>query len=146
MRIEKNRIRLFPEYFDRNVSRRVGRRLPRNNSIKDPNLLELKLAAQKMGLETDLFPESSHPSSPTDKKGMLVITLPREMEIKKSGVIKRISELTTSFSRPLLQEKRRKEIENKKQADKKKDKRYQGTSRITKSSDKQRKGPKPRRR
>ena len=146
MRKEKNRIRLFPEYFDRDTSRRVGRRLPRNHSIKDPNLLELKLAAQKMGMETELLPEISHPSSPTEKKGMLIITLPEDVEMTKTGVIKRISELTVSFSRPLLEEKRKKEIEKKKQAEKKKDKRFQGPIRVTKPGDKQRKGPKPRRR
>ena len=146
MRKEKNRIRLFPEYFDRDVSRRVGRRLPRNHSIKEPNLLELKLAAQKMGMETELLPEISHPSSPTENKGMLIITLPENVEMTKTRAIKRISELTVSFSRPLLEEKRRKELERKKLEEKKKDKRYQGPTHGKKPTDKQRRSPKPRRR
>jgi signal recognition particle subunit SRP19 len=143
MRKEKNKIRLFPEYFDKDVSRRNGRRLPKNKSIKDPKLLELKIAAQKMSLETEENKTASYPTFPTDKRGMLIVTVPDDYELKKTGVIKRISELTVSFSRPLIEEKLKAEKEK---ADKKRDKQQNRKDFGKKGSDKPRKDPKPRRR
>ncbi|MFW9927810.1 MAG: signal recognition particle subunit SRP19/SEC65 family protein [Candidatus Thorarchaeota archaeon] len=144
MRKESNKVRLFPEYFDKEVPRRNGRRLPKNLAIKDPTLLELKIAAQKMNLEVETR-EASHPSYHTDKRGMLLVTLPKDQEIKKTALIKRISQLTVSFSRPYIADKRQKAAEERKKKEMKRPKDPKDAGSKKRPSDKG-KGPRPRRR
>ena len=107
-----NRFRIFPEYFDRNVSRRSGRRLPVPLSLNGPpSLIEIKIAAQKMNLEPEVNKDVCHPAFSTGKRGMVLVNVPQENKLAKLAVLKRLSQLITSFARPAIEQELKKKTE-----------------------------------
>ena len=76
---------IWPVYFDINKSRKEGRRLPKNQSVIAPKILEIKEAADRIGLESEVNLEARFPKYHWAKTGMLVIEKgePKEVIIKK---------------------------------------------------------------
>jgi signal recognition particle subunit SRP19 len=64
---------LWPEYFDSNLSRAKGRRLPRSICVPSPNAEELFSIARKIGLSPILENDKSYPSRWTDGKGRIKV-------------------------------------------------------------------------
>lgn len=65
---------LYPEYFDRNITRRAGRKVPKNMSVSNPDLKMLSNAARKLGLKHIV--DDKHHFSPRwfERRGRLLIT------------------------------------------------------------------------
>jgi signal recognition particle subunit SRP19 len=76
---------IWPIYFDINKSRAEGRRIPKNISVQSPKVLEIKEAADKLGLQNELNVEAHFPKNPWAKTGMLLIEKnePKEKIIQK---------------------------------------------------------------
>ena len=57
-----NRQIIWLDYFDSSLSRSQGRRVPKNRTIKNPDLSNLIRAAERL----DLKPEGQHAKHPND--------------------------------------------------------------------------------
>ena len=65
-----DRLSIWPGYFDIRVSRRKGRRVPKDSSVIKPDLEGLFIAARKLGLKKIKREEdTSHPKRPHAKEG-----------------------------------------------------------------------------
>jgi signal recognition particle subunit SRP19 len=88
---------IWLDYFDSSVPRSKGRRIANHSATKSPTLNELKLAAQKLGLEPEVF-ESRRPSSrkvtgyiqvkKVMKKGELIKKLANQLSVVRSELRK----------------------------------------------------------
>jgi signal recognition particle subunit SRP19 len=76
---------IWPTYFDANKSRAEGRRVNKNLAVLSPKILELKEAADKLGLENEISLETHHPKYPWFKGGSMLIEKkePKEQIIAK---------------------------------------------------------------
>ncbi|HUU79106.1 MAG TPA: signal recognition particle subunit SRP19/SEC65 family protein [candidate division Zixibacteria bacterium] len=64
---------IYPEYFDKNLSWRMGRRVPLRIAYEDPELKRVALAAQKAGYEVFLDSNKNYSSTWYDRKGRMLI-------------------------------------------------------------------------
>lgn len=70
-----DRLSIWPGYFDIRVSRRNGRRVPKDSSVIKPDLEGLFIAARKLGLKKIKREEdTSHPKRPHAKEGRLWVS------------------------------------------------------------------------
>ena len=76
---------IWPIYFDVNKSRKEGRRVPKNQAVNSPKIVEIKEAADKLGLQNDINLEAHFPRMHWIKSGMLLVEKkePKEAIIKK---------------------------------------------------------------
>jgi len=76
---------IWPVYFDFNKSRQEGRRVPKSQAVQSPKILEIKEAADKLGLGNQMNVEAHFPKAPWIKSGMLLVEKnePKEAIIKK---------------------------------------------------------------
>ncbi|MDR0318969.1 MAG: signal recognition particle protein Srp19 [Nitrososphaerota archaeon] len=84
MRKSDNAI-LWPAYFDVAKTKSEGRRVPKNLAVASPKILEIKEAADKLGLENSINPTAGYPKTPWLKLGMLTVEKnePKEQIILK---------------------------------------------------------------
>lgn len=82
---KQDKVILWPAYFDLTKTREEGRKVPKTLAVPSPKILELKEAAEKLGLEHELVPEAGYPKTPWIKTGMLLIAKkePKNQIIKK---------------------------------------------------------------
>lgn len=72
---DPDRIVLWPSYFDARRSRRSGRRVAKDASVKKPDLDGLYAAARAVGLrKIKREPNVSHPSNPHAGEGRLIVS------------------------------------------------------------------------
>ncbi len=64
---------IWPVYFDCNKTRKDGRRVPKSIAVQSPKILEIKEAADKLGLQNDVNLEAHFPKAPWVKSGMLLV-------------------------------------------------------------------------
>jgi signal recognition particle subunit SRP19 len=76
---------IWPTYFDTNKSRAEGRRVPKNLAVQSPKITELKEAADKLGLSSEINLETHFPKTPWVKAGSMLIEKkePKEEIIQK---------------------------------------------------------------
>lgn len=70
-----NKIILWPIYFDSNKTRSEGRRVSKKLAIATPKLDEIKIAADMLGLESEIITDVAYPGIPWLKTGL--VTLPK---------------------------------------------------------------------
>lgn len=86
---EKDKLVIWPLYFDSARSRSEGRRVPLQDSVQDPDLEILITAAVKAGFEPDIEREKRHPRTWHLPEMAGRISLPRQGS--KSEMLKRIA-------------------------------------------------------
>jgi len=84
---KQDKIIIWPAYFDSTKTRSDGRRIPKNLAVPSPKILEVKEAAEKLGLHYELVLDAGYPKTPWLKTGMLLMT---KKETKKQ-IIKKIA-------------------------------------------------------
>ena len=89
MRKSDNAI-IWPVYFDVGKSKSEGRRVPKNRAVVNPKVLELKEAADNLGLQNDINPTAGYPKTPWIKMGMLTV---KKKEPKEQIILKLASQL-----------------------------------------------------
>ncbi len=70
---KQDKIIIWPRYFDSTKSRKDGRRVPKYLSVPSPRIIEIKEAAEKLGLTHELLEDAGYPKTPWLKTGMLLI-------------------------------------------------------------------------
>ncbi len=85
MRKLDNQAIIWPVYFDIAKSRKKGRRIPKNCAVAAPKILEIKQAAEKLGLRNEINLEARFPKNPWAKTGVLIVEKkePKEAIIQK---------------------------------------------------------------
>jgi signal recognition particle subunit SRP19 len=81
---------LWPVYFDSSKTRKEGRRVPKNVAVPNPNLDELRRAAEHLGLTPETEENVAHPAMPWRKTGRLWI---RKRGTKTQTLMKIIKEI-----------------------------------------------------
>lgn len=84
---KQDKIIIWPAYFDQAKTRKNGRRVAKNLAVHSPKILEIREAAQKLGLEFEVVMDKSYPKMPWAKTGMLLV----EKKGSKEQVINRIA-------------------------------------------------------
>lgn len=82
------RMIVWPAYFDLTRTRNDGRRVPKYLAIPSPKILQIREAAQKLGLHHELVLDACHPKTPWLKTGMLLV----KKKEPKSKAIRKIAE------------------------------------------------------
>jgi signal recognition particle subunit SRP19 len=90
---KKNKIILWPAYFDLTKTRLQGRRIPKATATPSPRLDELQRAAQKCGLQTEITPNLKHPHVPWQKTGLILVT----KNANKTNIICRVAKELSSM-------------------------------------------------
>ena len=135
MRLDNSHYFIFPEYFDKSLTRKEGRRLSLSEAIENPTLTELRLAAEKLGFNYETRKEAAYPRHWWEPNGLILV----EKKNSKQQTIRDLSNQVRLYIRPAL-EKQKKELV--KDAKRKKTKKHL----RVRTSDQQRKDFKPRRR
>jgi signal recognition particle subunit SRP19 len=78
---------IWPIYFDVNKSRAEGRRVPKNIAVQSPKILEIKEAADKLGLQNEAKLEVHFPKNHWAKSGMLLV----EKKEAKEKIIQKLA-------------------------------------------------------
>jgi len=94
---------IWPVYFDCNKTRKDGRRVPKNLAVQSPKILEIKEAADRLGLQNDVNLEAHFPKTPWAKVGMLLV---EKQEAKEKIIQKLAKQLLKIKSQPQLPAKR----------------------------------------
>jgi len=84
----KDKIVIWPAYFDSAKTRSDGRRVPKSLAMPSPRISEIKEAVEKLGLDCEIVLDAGYPKTPWLKKGMLLVTKKRT----KNQTIKKIGE------------------------------------------------------
>ncbi len=84
----KDKIVIWPAYFDSAKTRSDGRRVPKSLAMPSPRISEIKEAVEKLGLDYEIVLDAGYPKTPWLKKGMLLVTKKRT----KNQTIKKIGE------------------------------------------------------
>ena len=85
---KKDKIILWPIYFDSTKTRTEGRRVPKKLAMLRPNLEEIKKAAELLGFNPLIVQEVAYPSMPWQKIGL--VTIPKNDS--KTQVIRKIAQ------------------------------------------------------
>lgn len=64
---------IWPLYFDKTLTRKQGRRVPKKLAIEKPQLESLLKAARSLGLNPVNEKTKSHPSRPFIKEGRILV-------------------------------------------------------------------------
>jgi len=70
---KQDKIIIWPAYFDSTKTRKDGRRIPKNLAVPSPKILEIKDAAEKIGLQCELVADAGYPKTPWQKTGALLV-------------------------------------------------------------------------
>jgi signal recognition particle subunit SRP19 len=66
-------ITIWPEYFDINRTRAMGRRLPKNLCVKDPDIDIIAKGALLLDLEYEMFEDMAYPANWAAKRGCVKV-------------------------------------------------------------------------
>jgi signal recognition particle subunit SRP19 len=94
---------IWPIYFDCNKTRKDGRRVPKNIAVQSPKIVEIKEAADKLGLQNEVNLEAHFPKMPWAKSGMLLV---EKREAKEKIIQKLAKQLLKIKSQPQVPTKR----------------------------------------
>jgi signal recognition particle subunit SRP19 len=78
---------IWPIYFDAGKTRKEGRRVPKNQAVQSPKILEIQQAAEKLGLKNEINLEAHFPKMPWSKTGMLLV----EKKEAKEKIIQKLA-------------------------------------------------------
>jgi signal recognition particle subunit SRP19 len=70
---QQQKIIIWPSYFDSTKTRKDGRRVTENLAVASPRVGEVKEAAEKVGLVTEIVTDTCHPKTPWLRTGMLLV-------------------------------------------------------------------------
>jgi signal recognition particle subunit SRP19 len=70
---KQDKIIIWPAYFDSTKTRRDGRRISKSLAVPSPKILEIRDAAEKIGLKFELVGDAGYPKTPWLKTGMLLV-------------------------------------------------------------------------
>lgn len=85
---KQEKVIVWPVYFDQTKTRKNGRRVPKNLTVRHPKIAEVTTAVAKLGLKHEVALDVGYPKTPWLKTGMILV----EKEGSKEQVIRRIAD------------------------------------------------------
>ena len=85
--LPKNGFILWPAYFDKNISKSRGRRVPKRLAVPNPRAKELVEASKRLGFEA-VLEKGSYPRRWWLKEGKVIV---KANDITKAELIKKIA-------------------------------------------------------
>ncbi|MHA2224265.1 MAG: signal recognition particle subunit SRP19/SEC65 family protein [Candidatus Hodarchaeales archaeon] len=136
MRRESTHYIIFPEYLDKSLTRKEGRRLPLSSALDNPSLAELRLAADKLKYKFELRKDAAYPRQWWQRNGIILVE-------KRKSKINTLHELSSAIKaiRPALEKQKREltqEAKKRKLARKKRPKKTEREKKKKKSQPKRR--------
>ncbi|MFW9855428.1 MAG: signal recognition particle subunit SRP19/SEC65 family protein [Candidatus Thorarchaeota archaeon] len=111
MRRDRTHYFIYPEYFDKSLTRKEGRRLSKTEALDNPTLDEIRLAADKLGYERELpNRNAAYPRRWWNKSGLILV----EKKEPKLTTLRNLSVGIKEFSRPYIEKKKKELAEEKK--------------------------------
>ena len=80
---KENKLVIWPEYFNSNLSRAVGRRIPKNLAVPSPQLETILRAAKSLGLKPTLEKDKLYPKRWWHKEGGRILVSPKGLSKSK---------------------------------------------------------------
>lgn len=71
---KKDKVVLWPLYFDSTKSRIEGRKVSKGAAIPSPKLDEIRKAVEQLGFQCEIVSDASHPKLSWQRSGMLVVS------------------------------------------------------------------------
>ena len=71
---KKDKVVLWPLYFDSTKNRIEGRKVPKGVAIPSPKLDEVRKAVEQLGFQYGIVSDASHPKLSWQKSGVLVVS------------------------------------------------------------------------
>lgn len=71
---KRDKIILWPVYFDSKKTRLEGRRVSKNLAIPTPKLKEIERVVEQIGLEPEVVLDAGRPNAPWQKTGLLMVS------------------------------------------------------------------------
>ncbi len=87
---QQDKVIVWPVYFDSTKTRKSGRRIPKNLAVPSPNILEIKEAAKKLGIDCDFVADLAHSKTPWLKTGMLLMKKSKSKEETLRNIARQI--------------------------------------------------------
>lgn len=79
---------IWPVYFDSAKARNEGRRVPKTVAIPSPRASEVKEAADKLRVKSELVTDAAYPKTPWTNTGMVLV----HKKESKEKIIRKIAE------------------------------------------------------
>jgi signal recognition particle subunit SRP19 len=70
---QQDKIIIWPAYFDSAKTRSEGRKVPKNLAVPSPKIVEVKEAAEKLGLSNELVADAGYAKTPWLRTGMILM-------------------------------------------------------------------------
>ncbi len=64
---------LYPAYFDGELSRRLGRRVPQDLAVDDPDVDEVANAVRQVGYDAVIERDAAYPREPWRERGRVLV-------------------------------------------------------------------------
>lgn len=90
---KRDKVCLWPVYFDSRRTRAEGRRVPRRLGKPSPNLGMITKALENLGHSYSLVPEAAHPYLPWKKTGLILVKKAESKSKILKDVAKELSRL-----------------------------------------------------
>lgn len=71
---KKDKVVLWPLYFDSTKSRVEGRKVVKGVAIPSPKLDEVRRAVEQLGFQCEIVSDASHPKLSWQRSGMLIVS------------------------------------------------------------------------
>ncbi|NHJ31571.1 MAG: hypothetical protein FK732_01795 [Asgard group archaeon] len=84
---------IYPEYFDKNLTWRMGRRVPEKLAFDTPELKRVALAAQKAGYEVFLDSKKHYSKTWYEQRGRVLITKDGSKEEQLRAIARNLSKV-----------------------------------------------------
>ena len=102
MRRDNTQYFIFPEYLDKTLTRKEGRRLYLDLTLENPTITEIRLAAEKLEYNYEVQKYSAYPRQWWEKKGLILI----EKKKPKLQTLKDLSKEIKMHIRPALEKQK----------------------------------------
>ena len=83
MRKRDGMLVIWPAYFEKDLTRMQGRKIPSNLAASNVTMKILEMAAESSGFEYEVEPDKRYPRGFSDKSGYLVISNPENHKKKR---------------------------------------------------------------
>ena len=84
---------IYPEYFDKDLSRSEGRRISIAKAAEEPTLSKLIFACKKLNIDFQEEPDKAFPARWYEKKGRLLIPIDKKDKKPKSVILEDMSDI-----------------------------------------------------
>ena len=80
-------ITIWPQYLNKNLSLKEGRKISKEDAVKDPSMNEIEKAMKRLGLSYNIDKERAYPGKWYEKSGRVLV----EWEGTKLELIREVS-------------------------------------------------------